>query len=390
MAGPKGSFRRAQLPADNRQPLTTSTFLAPVNGDPLASPQWRRLTLAPAGDGKATLSMPADLHGRYLVKITTASSAEPPAQDPLAVQREFWIEPANAAGYVAMSTPHGRTGFAPGEDVRVVLSASAKPAWAASKMVFVLKAADDREVARLPVEFPAIAAGKSATAIVKLPPALTRWMSGMTCKATLADLPAGVGADAITIAFGPAVRITDFEIGLFGINGTVNLKKQAASALLHEEMGATHAIHPDSNQLPTTYLDVATRLGLRYYLRPYGHFAACNWLPNEDGPMRVRMANWAQRLAHYPSAAGINYHDLYAPFGTWWDAPRKAGYDIYWKDWGAKIEVPSTVPEAAREKFRTRMTESLTMPRATSNGARRSAAPIRRGSVQRCNGGTCR
>ncbi len=354
-----------QLPEDNRPALKLRAFLAPLSTDPLAQRTWREcaLTALPADGGGTeaktyTLAVPTDCFGSYDLRLAAAPPI--PGATPLEVQTAVTIQPQNARAFLSVKTDRDRTGFAAGQPIRLTVAVDA------SADVDLTGAAldvsrDGKTVWSASLGLTTVSAGRNPIAVVILPAELTARLRPGEYQATCAKLPEKTAGQAVTVAIADPVRLSAFET-VFHPIGPGELK--AADARVHAEMGATHVATNAAVNFRTlqTYADMAVRLGMTYSMQPHTHFAALNSLPQEQGAVCQWFALVSQRMQTYPGFRGFNYHDLWAPFGTWWDQPRKSLYPPLWDERGKQMILPESVPAQRRQAAQIAYGSSYSVP----------------------------
>jgi len=357
----------SMLPGDNRAELVLKAWVAPLVADPLAPVTWMPVPCAalPVYEFRTSvnkpyaLSLPATLFGRYLLRITAGRVV--PGLEPLQVTREVNIRPAGATALLTPVTDRGRIGFRLGEAIRIPVVVETLAAVNLLGVRLALQSADGRTVWQAPLGLGALPAGSKATPVMVIPAAVSRVLAPARYQVRVIGLPPGVGSAFAYLELVSPVSASDFPTVLHPIGPGNQL---VADARLHAELGASHVVLPadaPGASVPA-YLDAATRLGLTAQYQPYSHFAALNSLPEEQGAMRQYYAATAQTFHAYPSFVGFNYHDLWAPFGTWWDNVRTEREKALWKQWA--VPAPVEVPEAQRETYRTAVARALTLPQA--------------------------
>jgi len=357
----------AMLPHDNHPALTLRAWLMPVTVDPLAEPAWTPLTLTPqavaaAAPGAAqpwSLALPAGLYGRYRLRFTAGPVM--PGLDTLQVATEVTIKPPNATALLTPTTDRNRTGFQWGEAVRIAVAVDAEQAVDLSGARLALQQ-EGHTLWQAPLGLGTVAAGGKATGVAVVPASVTRLLRPGVYQAIATGLPQGVGSGQGIVAIADPCAKSDFVTCAHSLMGAGSSRVEDAK--LHAEMGFSDVVLPMQNSAGSfeTYLDAATRLGLHVRYQPYLHFAALNSLPEEQGAMRQFFAAAAQRYGVYPSLVGINYHDLWAPYATWWDNVRKDREQALWKESAAKLTAPESVEESTKEKYLTNTVRSQLLP----------------------------
>ncbi|MFI5380553.1 MAG: hypothetical protein ACHRHE_14750, partial [Tepidisphaerales bacterium] len=280
---------------------------------------------------------------------------------PLDVQTAVTIRPPNARAFLSVRTDRGRVGFAGGQPIRIAVAVDAATDVDLSGAVLEVSR-DGKIVWSAPLGLGKVSAGGNPTAVVLLPAELTARLRPGQYQAACSKLPAEAGGQPATIAIADSVRVSDFET-VFHPIGPGELK--AADARVQAEMGATHVATNAGHNNPAPlqiYADAALRLGMTYSMQPHTHFAALNSLPQEQGAVCQWFGLMAQRMQSYPGFRGFNYHDLWAPFGTWWDQPRKSSYPPLWDDWGKQMALPDSVPAQRRQAAQRAYGESYAVP----------------------------
>ena len=196
-----------------------------------------------------------------------------------------------------------------------------------------------------------------------MPSEVTRVLRPGVYRVTATGLPANVGSGQAVVAIVDPLGKSDFVTCAHSLMGSG--LSRVADAKLHAEMGFSDIVLPmqSSGGSFESYLDAAARLGLHVRYQPYLHFAALNSLPEEQGAMRQFFAAAAQRYGAYPALVGINYHDLWAPYATWWDNVRKDREQALWKESAAALTAPDNVDEQAKKDFLSSTARSLLLPR---------------------------
>lgn len=358
--------RSGMLPGDNRALLTLRAWVTPVVVDPLAPVVWTPVSCLPQETAKGDtgakppylLRVPPDLFGSYRIRFTAGRVL--PGLDPLQVSTEVTIRPAGATAMLTPATDRGRIGFVRGEAIRIPVVVEALETTRLTGARLALLLPDGREVWHAPLGLGPLTAGSTATPVVVVPSSVSRILPSSLYRAQVVGLPAGAGSAYALVQIVDPVPDSDFLTLMHPI-GTGN--QTVADARLHAELGANRVVIPGGapNANVPAYLDAATRLGLTAQFQPYGHFAALNTMPEEQGAMRHFFAATAQMFRNYPSFAGFNYHDLWAPFGTWWDTVRDTREKALWKEWAAKIPIPAEVPDARRDLYQTAMARAQTL-----------------------------
>ena len=360
--------RAAMLPNDNHPELTLRAWLSPVAVDPLAEPVWTRLTLTPrestdvAGGMNQpwSLTLPAGLYGRYHLRFTAGPVM--PGLATLEVATEVTIKPPNAVALLTPATDRNRTGFQPGEAVRVSVAVDAEQAVDLSGAALTLRQ-DEQTIWQAPLGLATVPAGGHATGVAVVPSEVTRVLRPGVYRVTATGLPANVGSGQAVVAIVDPLGKSDFITCAHSLMGSGS--SRVADAKLHAEMGFRDIVLPmqSSGGSFESYLDAAARLGLHVRYQPYLHFAALNSLPEEQGAMRQFFAAAAQRYGAYPALVGINYHDLWAPYATWWDNVRKDREQALWKESAAALTAPDNVDEQAKKDYLRSTARSLLLPR---------------------------
>ena len=369
------------LPNDNHPELTLRAWLSPVAGDPLADPVWAPLKLntLPVAAGQIGvapqwgLDLPAGLYGRYHLRFTAGPVM--PGLATLQVVADVTLKPPAAAALLTPTTDRNRTGFLPGEAVRISVAVDADQAVDLSSARLALTLGG-KTAWEAPLGLTTLAAGGHGTGVAIVPPAVTRVLRPGVYLAVASGLPVGSGSGQAVVAIVDPVAKSDFVTCAHPAMGDGTTR--VADARLHAEMGFRDVVLPMA-AAPNfeTYLDAASRLGLNVRYQPYTHFAALNSLPEEQGAMRQFFAAAAQRYGAYPALVGINYHDLWAPFGTWWDNVRKDREAEVWKAASAAVPVPPGLTAKQKDDYLTNTASSLLLPEAYAawGGAIRKVDP---------------
>ena len=353
------------LPDDNHPLLALRGWLTPLVADPLAETVWTEVKLARQAveqTGKATpwaMEVPTDFAGRYRLRFTAGPVI--PGLATLQVATEITIKaPVNAAVLTPV-TDRNRTGFMPGEAVRISFAASAEQAIDLSPVTCVLQQ-NGTIIWQAPLGFGQLPAAGKANAVATIPSAITSLLKPGIYQISANALPAGVNGSTITMAIVDPIISSDFITVAHSLMGGGSTRIE--DARLHAEMGFLDVVLPMQNSAGTfeSYLDVALRLGLRARYQPYLHFAALNSLPEEQGAMRQFYASVAQRYGAYPALVGINYHDLWAPFGTWWDNVRKDREEALWKEKAAGLTAPDSVEANGKAAYLINVARSMMLP----------------------------
>ncbi|HUW35585.1 MAG TPA: hypothetical protein VM223_28575, partial [Planctomycetota bacterium] len=214
-----------------------------------------------------------------------------------------------------------------------------------------------------PLALEAVTAGTNPTAVVVIPGSVTRAMRpAVYTMQAVAPQIIGVAGNEIDVEIVCPVRRTDFDtllhpvfVGSFTVP---NAKLPAQFNVTHVAAGASGG---ELRNLPA-YMDVAERLGYTYQWQPHSHFAAINSLPQEQGAAKQWLAVAAQRYQTFPAFRGFNYHDLIAPFKTWWDNVRKDYYDSIWDAAGKDAPISAAVPADKQEQYRRLLGQSRMLP----------------------------
>ncbi len=360
--------RAAMLPNDNHPALTLKAWLSPVAVDPLAEPEWTPLTLTPyTVDADAfgrtrpwELALPAGLYGRYHLRFTAGPVM--PGLATLQVATEVNLKPADAGALLTPTTERDRTGFQPGEAVRVSVAVDAEQAVDLSGAELALQQ-NGQTIWQAPLDLTTVPAGGHATGVSVVPAAVTRVLRPGVYDVIATDLPAGSGSGQAVVAIVDPLAKSDFVTCAHSLMGSGS--SRVADAKLHAEMGFSDIVLPMQSSAGSfeTYLDAAARLGLHVRYQPYLHFAALNSLPEEQGAMRQFFAAAAQHYGAYPALVGINYHDLWAPYSTWWDNVRKDREEALWKESAAGLTAPDSVEASKKDAFLTNVARSQLLPR---------------------------
>jgi hypothetical protein len=355
------------LPNDNHPKLDLQAWLTPVVVDPLAEPAWTPLKLTRqdiaglAADGSAPcgVDVPAGLYGRYRLRFTAGPAM--PGLATLQVATEVTIKPKDAVALLTPATDRNRTGFQPGEAVRIAVAVQAEQAVDLTGARLALEQGG-KTLWQVPLGLGHVPAGGKATGVAIIPAAVTRVLRPGVYQVAAAGLPAGAGSEQAIVAIANPLAKSDFVTCAHGMMG--GGATRVADAKLHAEMGFSDVVMPSQNSGGTYegYLDAATRLGLKARYQPYTHFVAINSLPEEQGAMRQALAAAAQRYSAYTAFVGITYHDLWAPFTTWWDNVRTAREQAVWKETAARLTVPPGVEGSAKDKYLANTARSMLLP----------------------------
>ncbi len=356
------------LPNDNHPTLNLQAWLAPVAGDPLVDPVWTPVPLVakdivgtPAnGMQPWNLALPAGLYGRYRLRFTAGPVQ--PGLATLQVASDVTLKPQGAVALLTPATDRKRTGFPPGEAVRIAVAVDAEQAVDLREAKLALKLGDVT-VWQAPLGLGAVPAGGHATGVAVVPAAVTRVLKPGVYLAVAVGLPVGAGSGQAVVAITDPQFKSDFITCVHSQMGGGSTR--VADAKLHAEMGFRDVVLPMQNSAGDfeTYLDVASRLGMMARYQPYLHFAALNSLPEEQGAMQQFFAATAQRYSAYPAFAGINYHDLWAPFTTWWDNVRTEREKADLTARVATLPLPAALDGATKETYLTNVARSEVLPR---------------------------
>ena len=351
-------------PQDARPKLELVASVKTIEHDPLRESRSYPCMVTPDGPGTCKLKTQGDLFGKYTLSIAAVPPI--PGARGLEVSTPVMIQPPNAKAYLAPATDRNRTAFKPGDPVRITVAVNAMADVDLSEAILGLRGQLNLESTpplwQAPLGLKQVAAGSNPTAVVVLPSELTARLRPRVYVASCWNLPQGCGTGQVTIAITSGVRPTDFDTLFHPIFvGSFTLP----NAKLPAEFGATHVASgvPDIQNLPA-YLDVAGRLGFTFQYQPHTHFAAINSLPQEMGAARQWLAAAAQKYQTYPAFRGFNYHDLIAPFTTWWDNVRKDKYPAMWDAAGKDAAIPAGVPPDKQEAYRRMLGQSFTLPAA--------------------------
>ena len=355
------------LPNDNHPDLNLQAWLSPAITDPLTEPVWTPLKLilqavlgsAPGMPTPWGLELPAGLSGRYHLRFTAGPVM--PGLATLQMATDVTLKPANAVALLTPATDRNRTGFRPGESVRISVAVEADRAADLSGARLALQQGK-QTVWQAPLGLGPVAAGGSATGVALIPASVTRVLHPGTYLATATGLPEGASSSQAMVAIVDPLFKSDFVTCAHSLMGSGSTR--VVDAKMHAEMGFRDIVLPMVNSAGSfeTYLDVAARLGLNARYQPYAHFAALNSLPEEQGAMLQFFAAVAQQYSAYPAFAGINYHDLWAPYGTWWDNVRKDREAAVWKDVAAGLASPPGLAAAQQNLYLTNIARSLLLP----------------------------
>ena len=376
------------LPDDNHPPLTLRAWLTPLAVDPLAETVWIPAQLVSDPEDEIaqattwTMSVPTGLAGRYRLRFTAGPVL--PGLDTLQVATDITIKAPANSGVLTPTTDRNRSGFMPGEAVRISFAANTEQAVDLSKVTCVLQQ-NGVTIWQTPLGLGQMPAGSSANGVAIIPAEITSLLRTGVYQVSADTLPAGISSGAVTVAIVNPLCRSDFITVAHPAMGAGSARIE--DARLHAEMGFLDVVLPMQSKLGTfeSYLDVASRLGLRVRYQPYLHFAAINSLPEEQGAMRQFFATAAQRYGAYPALVGINYHDLWAPFGTWWDNVRKERELELWKWQAVEMTAPASVPEAGKNVFLRNVASSMLLPTdyaAWGNAIRQVDPRLQRSSQQ--------
>jgi len=334
------------LPGDGRPGFAIKAFITPVTVDPLAEPVWTECPAPNAGGAKFNIAIPGNVHGAYRLQITATPRI--PGLQPLAVDTDVTIQPANAIGILTPATDRNRTGFTMGRPIRITvpLTPAVDADLSAAQLALSL---DGKPVWQAPLGLKAVKANEPVTAVVTIPGEVTARLGPAVYQAAVAGLPAGAASGSATIhLLDRRAPLTLFQTPMHPIGGGV--RDPIRDAKLHGTLGATHTIN--TGEWQPAYLDVAARLGFTFQYQPYTHYSPINVIPGEQGALKVQATLLAQRMLPYPAFRGFNYHDLQVQgYGEWGDVARKDLYGPLWAEWAKDVKVPDTVAPDQRDQF---------------------------------------
>ena len=358
--------KAAILPNDNHPELTLRAWLTPIIADPLVDTVWTALKLSPVAEDVAPgtaspwrLELPTGLYGRYRMRFTAGPVL--PGLATLQVATDVTIKPQAARALLTPTTDRKRTGFQQGEAIRVSVLVEADDAVDLRDVKLALRIGETT-IWQGPLGLGTVPAGGHATGVAVVPSMVTRVLRPGVYIATAVNIPTGVGSNQAIVAIVDPLFKSDFVTIAHSLMGSGS--SRVADARMHAEMGFRDIVLPMQNSAGDfeTYMDVASRLGLTARYQPYLHFAAINSLPEEQGAMRQYFAATAQRYSAYPAFVGINYHDLWAPFGTWWDNVRKEREDALWKETATNLNAPASVSAQLKDGYLTNVARSMLLP----------------------------